>query len=121
MATAVAPSPQMTTLTPAGIDPDAWQAAVADAYAKAQRALPEANGRLERALTLVQSGAVEHLAQFGAHHYTVASESDPSGLTTYDVHSHAPATCTCEDFERQSRQDKACACKHILGVRVYTR
>lgn len=120
MATATAVHPHPTHTTPAGVSPDAWQAAVEAAYTKAQSALPSANGRLADAYALVQAGAVEHAGQFGAQHYTVASQSDPTGLTTYDVHAQQPATCTCEDFTHHA-QTRGYACKHILAVWVYKR
>jgi hypothetical protein len=107
-------------IAPIGVAPAVWHAALEAAYAKACAALPEAGGRLADAYTLVQRGAVEHVAQFGTLHYTVASQSDPTGLTTYDVHAKTPQSCTCEDFQRHS-QDKDYVCKHVYAVWLYRR
>jgi hypothetical protein len=100
---------------------DVWSPALDEAYAKAQKAMPDAGERLTRALALVRAGAVEHAAQWGQYHYTVASESDPTGLRTYDVHAQAPLSCTCEAWTQQAKKGKGVSCKHLLATWLYRR
>jgi hypothetical protein len=100
---------------------DVWTPALDEAYAKAQKAMPDAGERLTRALALVRAGAVEHAAQWGVYHYTVASESDPTGLQTYDVHAQAPLSCTCTDWTQQAKKGKGVSCKHLLATWLYRR
>jgi hypothetical protein len=108
-------------IPPAGIAYGPWITALDAAYATAQKAMPDAGERLERALGLVRKGSVAHAAEFGQHHYTVVSESDPAGLTTYHVHAQAPQSCTCEDWTHQGGQRKGAACKHLLATWLYRR
>jgi hypothetical protein len=56
----------------------AWRAAVAEIAARAKQTLPEANGRVDKAVALVLNGDVELLAAGKAR---VASQSN--GLTEY--------------------------------------
>ena len=106
---------------PAGVALAAWTLALDEAYATAQKTMPDAGERLARALALVRAGAVEHAAQWGQYHYTVASESDPTGLQTYDVHAQAPLSCTCEDWLRTSKKSPGASCKHLLATWIYRR
>jgi hypothetical protein len=108
-------------LPPLAIALPAWTSALDEAYAKAQKAMPDTGERLPRALALVRAGAVEHATQWGAYHYTVASASDPTGLRTYDVHAQAPLSCTCEAFTRETQGKKAYSCKHLLATWLYRR
>jgi hypothetical protein len=108
-------------VAPAGVALATCTQALDDAYAKAQKAMPDAGERLARALALVRAGAVEHAAQWGVYHYTVASESDPTRLQTYDVHAQAPLSCTCEDWLRTSKKTPGASCKHLLATWLYRR
>ena len=108
-------------IPPLGIAPAAWTQALDDAYAKAQQAMPDAGARFAKALALVRAGAVEHAGQWGAYHYSVTSQSDPTGLTSYDVHAQAPMSCTCADWTQQEQKGTSTACKHLLAVWLYRR
>ena len=108
-------------IPPTGLALALWSQALDDAYAKAQTAMPDAGERLTKALALVKSGAVEHAAQWGAYHYTVASASDPTGLRTYDVHAQAPLSCTCEAWLQSPKKGTSASCQHLLAVWLYRR
>jgi hypothetical protein len=70
---------------------------------KARAAVPDLNGRLERALKLVLTGDVHLLADGTAR---VSSATEP--LTTYKV----AAACTCHDYPRAPRG----LCQHKLAA-----
>jgi hypothetical protein len=121
MATTALQSTERPTITlPAGVPADAWQHATHGAYAKAQDALPLAGERLTDAYALLEAGAVAYRGQFGTEDYTVTSQSDLTGQTTYAVHARQPQTCTCEDYGRHGHI-KGFACKHIYAVWIYKR
>jgi hypothetical protein len=69
----------------------AFRQAVQDVAEKAREALPEANGRIDRAVKLVLAGDVELLD--GGNSAKVASHSN--GTTTYVV---VNGECQCKDF-----------------------
>ena len=66
--------------------------ALAEITAKAKEKLPECNGRVEAAASLVLTGDVTLL---DAHTAEVGSQSDPAKV--YHVE---PGVCTCQDFAR---------------------
>jgi hypothetical protein len=82
----------------------AWHTAVAEVAAKAQTALPEANGRIDRARELVLAGCVTRNTDGS---FTVQSQTDHD--TCYTVHS----VCSCPDAE-QGQQ-----CKHLLATWIW--
>jgi len=82
---------------------------VADIAAKAKETLPEANGRVDKAVALVLQGDVELLEDGSAR---VFSQSD--GITSYHT---ANGTCTCKDVERAPSQ----WCKHRIAAGILTR
>jgi hypothetical protein len=92
--------------------------------AKARATYPALGGKIEHATALVLAGAVERPLPYGTH-YTVASQSDPTGLQVYDVHSHnvnGRPDCTCEDFTRHATSGgEPYRCKHIVAVWLYQR
>jgi|RhiMetStandDraft_8_1073273.scaffolds.fasta_scaffold70115_3 hypothetical protein len=92
-------------MTTATLPPDrtAWRTVVAEIAEKAKQTLPEANGRVDKAVALVLAGAVELLPDGTAR---VESLADP--LTTYTVN----GSCPCKDFERAPSQ----WCKHVRFV-----
>jgi hypothetical protein len=88
--------------------PDAQIQAIA---LQAAAALPRAvNGRIEKAVRLVQSASVELHADGSA---TVLSETD--GLTGYRI---AHQTCTCEDFKFQPAEVGGWCCHRIARALV---
>ena len=82
----------------------AWRGAVAEVAAKAKAALPECNGRVDRARELVLAGFVTRSADGS---FTVQSQIDSD--TRYTVHS----VCSCPDAE-QGQQ-----CKHLLATWIW--
>jgi hypothetical protein len=81
-----------------------WRAAVAEIAAKATAALPECNGRVEKAAAMVLAGDVELLDGGKAK---VASQSD--GTTKYFV---VNGTCECRDFPKAPSG----WCKHRIAA-----
>jgi hypothetical protein len=80
-----------------------WREAVAQAAEKARAALPEANGRIDRAVRLVLAGDVQILEDGTA---MVGSLSDPA--TTY----HVNGACTCQDAARAPHEGM---CQHRIA------
>jgi len=82
----------------------AWREAVAAIADKAKAKLPECNGRVDKAVTIVLAGDVELLADGTAK---VASQSN--GSTAYHI---VNGTCKCRDFEKAPHM----FCKHVRFV-----
>lgn len=82
----------------------AWRAAVDAIVAKAHEKLPECQGRIARAATLVLSGDVELMADGTAR---VASQSN--GSTAYHI---VNGHCDCRDYEKAPHN----FCKHVRFV-----
>jgi hypothetical protein len=80
-----------------------WRTAVALAATHARQALPESNGRIDKAVDLVMAGAVELLDGGKAR---VTSQHD--GVTRYVV---VNGTCECPDFARAPGK----WCKHRVA------
>jgi hypothetical protein len=91
-----------------GPRPD-YRAAVATIAEKARAALPECNGRVEKAVKLVLAGDVDLHTDGSA---SVGSMSDAT--KTYTV---AQSTCTCQDFPRAP----AGFCAHRLALGIARR
>jgi hypothetical protein len=87
----------------------AWREAVAEIAEKAKATLPEANGRVDKAVALVLAGDVELLADGKAK---VASQSN--GTTTYVV---CNGTCECKDFPKSPSG----WCKHRIAAGMQKR
>ena len=81
-----------------------WREVVAAVAAKAKAALPECNGRVEKAAAIVLNGDVELLANGKAK---VASQSN--GSTAYFV---VNGECQCKDFPKAPQG----FCKHVRFV-----
>jgi hypothetical protein len=81
-----------------------WRSAVALAATNARKALPECNGRIDKAIALVLSDQVELLDN---GHAMVQSHSD-KGVTSYHI---TNGTCDCADFARAPQGQ----CKHRLA------
>lgn len=86
-----------------------WRAAVTEMAARAHAALPECNGRVEKAMQIVLAGDVELLDGGKAR---VASQSH--GTTEYFV---VNGTCECKDFSKAP----AGWCKHRLAAGMQKR
>jgi hypothetical protein len=86
-----------------------WRAAVAEIAARAKQTLPDANGRVDKAVALVLAGDVELLADGKAK---VASQSN--GTTEYVV---CNGTCECKDFPRSPSG----WCKHRIAAGMQKR
>ncbi len=87
----------------------AWREAVATVADRAKAALPECNGRVEKAVAIVLAGDVELLPEGKAK---VASQSN--GTTKYFVVNGA---CECPDFPKAPQN----FCKHRLAYGIYKR
>ena len=87
----------------------AWREVVATVSAKAKVALPEANGRVEKAEQLVLNGDVALMADGKAR---VASQS--SGTTEYVV---CNGVCECKDFQHAPYGQ----CKHKIARGIFLR
>src|SRR6266705_4872414 len=87
----------------------AWRAAVAEIAERAKATLPEANGRVDKAVALVLAGDVELLADGKAK---VASQSN--GTTEYVV---CNGTCECKDFPKAPSG----WCKHRIAAGMQKR
>jgi len=87
----------------------AWREAVAEIAAKAKQTLPECNGRVDSAVTMVLAGDVELLEDGKAQ---VASQSH--GTTQYVV---CNGTCECKDFPRAPSG----WCKHRIAAGMQKR
>ena len=81
-----------------------WRTAVALAATNARKALPDSNGRIDKAVDLVLTGAVELLDGGKAR---VASQTT-SGETTYLL---CNGSCECPDFARAPQGQ----CKHRIA------
>jgi hypothetical protein len=90
-------------------DRTAWREAVAEIADKAKAKLPECNGRVDKAVTIVLNGEVELLPDGTAK---VASQSN--GATTYHV---VNGECSCKDFTKAPHQ----LCKHRLSAAIARR
>jgi hypothetical protein len=86
-----------------------WRQAVAEIAERAKATLPEANGRVDKAVALVLAGDVELLADGKAR---VASQSN--GTTAYVV---CNGTCECKDFSRAPSG----WCKHRIAAGMQKR
>jgi len=87
----------------------AWRAAVAEIAEKAKQALPQCNGRVEKAVAIVLNGDVELLPDGTAK---VASQSN--GTTKYFV---VNGECSCPDFAKAPQG----FCKHRLAYGIHKR
>jgi hypothetical protein len=87
----------------------AWREAVAESAERAKQTLPDANGRVDKAVALVLAGDVELLADGKAK---VASQSN--GTTEYVV---CNGTCECKDFPRAPSG----WCKHRIAAGMQKR
>jgi hypothetical protein len=87
----------------------AWREAVGTVADKAKAALPECNGRVDKAVAIVLAGDVELLPDGKAK---VASQSN--GTTKYFVVNGA---CECPDFPKAPQG----FCKHRLAYGIYKR
>ena len=87
----------------------AWRDAVAEIAAKAKAALPECNGRVEKAAAIVLNGDVELIADGTAK---IASQSN--GTTKYFVVNGA---CSCPDYPKAPQG----FCKHRLAYGIHKR
>ncbi len=87
----------------------AWREAVATVADRAKAALPECNGRVDKAVAMVLAGDVELLPDGTAK---VASQSN--GTTKYFV---VNGTCECPDFPKAPQN----FCKHRLAYGIYKR
>src|SRR6266568_9682680 len=87
----------------------AWREAVAEIAEKAKATLPEANGRVDKAVALVLAGDVELLEGGKAK---VASQSN--GTTQYVV---CNGTCECKDFPKAPSG----WCKHRIAAGIQKR
>ena len=87
----------------------AWREAVATVADRAKAALPECNGRVEKAVAIVLAGDVELLPDGKAK---VASQSN--GTTKYFVVNGA---CECPDFPKAPQG----FCKHRIAYGIYKR
>jgi hypothetical protein len=87
----------------------AWREAVAEIAERAKATLPEANGRVDKAVAIVLAGDVELLADGKAR---VASQSN--GTTQYVV---CNGTCECKDFPRAPSG----WCKHRIAAGMQKR
>jgi len=108
----------VTTLRPTDTT---WTRTVHTVAAKARSTFPSLGGKIDHATALVLAGAVEQPDSFRPQHYSVASQSDPTGLKTYAVICGTPATCECQDYTRHGQAESSFQCKHILGVWIYRR
>jgi hypothetical protein len=86
-----------------------WRAAVAAIAERAKATLPEANGRVDKAVAIVLAGDVELLADGTAK---VASQSN--GTTQYVV---CNGMCECKDFSRAPSG----WCKHRIAAGIQKR
>jgi hypothetical protein len=87
----------------------AWRAAVAEIAERAKATLPEANGRVDKAVALVLAGDVELLADGKAK---VASQSN--GTAAYYI---VNGTCECKDFPKSPSG----WCKHRIAAGLQKR
>jgi hypothetical protein len=87
----------------------AWREAVAEIAERAKQTLPEANGRVDKAVAIVLAGDVELLADGKAK---VASQSN--GTTEYVV---CNGTCGCKDFAKAPSG----WCKHRIAAGMQKR
>src|SRR5262245_5502619 len=87
----------------------AWREAVAEIADKAKAALPECNGRVEKAVAIVLNGDVELLPDGKAK---VASQSN--GSTAYFV---VNGECQCKDFPKAPSG----WCKHKISAGIHKR
>jgi hypothetical protein len=111
----------MATVTALPTATTAWTRTVHAVAAKARATFPSLGGKIEHALALVLAGAVDQPDPCTATHYTVASQSDPTGMKTYTVVCSKPSTCECEDYRRHATAETAYQCKHILAVWIEKR
>lgn len=87
----------------------AWREAVAEIATKAKAALPQCNGRVEKAVALVLNGDVDMLGDGTAR---VASQSN--GQTIYRV---VNGHCDCRNYEQAPHH----FCKHRLSAAIARR
>src|SRR5262245_16398930 len=86
-----------------------WRAAVAEVAEKATAALPQCQGRIDKAVSLVLAGAVDMLGDGTAR---VASQSN--GQTIYHI---VTGHCDCRDYEHAPES----WCKHRLAHAIAKR
>jgi hypothetical protein len=100
-------------ITSTSPDREMFRSLVQEIAEKAKATLPEANGRVDKAVALVLQGDVELLEDGTARVY-----SQSNGITSYRV---VNGTCDCQDFTRAPSS----WCKHRiaygLAVRVQAR
>lgn len=92
----------------------AFVAAVTRYAAKATECLPQAGERVDKAVALVLTGAVE---VDGPGRYAVASACSHND-TWYMVNQNA---CTCPDYQHRHISDPDVVCKHIIATWLYRR
>src|SRR5215831_7983845 len=89
-----------------------WRAAVAEVAEKATAALPQCQGRIDKAVSLVLAGAVDLLADGTAR---VASQSN--GQTIYHI---VNGHCDCRDYEHAPESWCKHRLAHAIAKRAYT-
>ncbi len=86
----------------------AYRAIIATVAERAKTALPQSNGRVDKAVQIVLNGDVEPIAD---GQFNVASQSDAT--MTYRIVS---GTCSCPDAQHRAPDG---ACKHIISTWLY--
>src|SRR5262249_14650402 len=89
-----------------------WRAAVAEVAEKATAALPQCQGRIDKAVSLVLAGAVDMLGDGTAR---VASQSN--GQTIYHI---VNGHCDCRDYEHAPESWCKHRLAHAIAKRAYT-
>src|SRR5262245_12992248 len=89
-----------------------WRQAVAEIADKATAALPQCQGRIEKAVSLVLAGDVDMLGDGTAR---VASQSN--GQTVYHI---VNGHCDCRDFEHAPESWCKHRLAHAIAKRAYT-
>src|ERR671937_3168262 len=88
-----------------------WREAVSEIAAKAKAALPECNGRIEKAVAIVLNGDVDVL-----HDGTARVASQSNGQTLYHiVHGH----CDCKDYPNAPQGLCTHRLAHAIAKRAY--
>jgi hypothetical protein len=90
--------------TPGTTQRQAWRALIQKLADEAKRTMPEAGGRLDKAVSLILMGDVDLLDDGAA---LVGSQTH--GDRTYTVYNHR---CECPDSLRTQH------CKHVLAVKL---
>jgi hypothetical protein len=99
-------------MTPAAITPDRqrFRQVLAEIADKAKAKLPQCNGRVEKAVTLVLNNDIDYHPEES----TALVHSCTDAAKTYHVRGKY---CECPDYERAPQH----LCKHVLGVMFLVR